>query len=220
MHTDEFLEAVKKSNNEKILQLLETQPSLAKTRDPSGVSAIFLALYRGNMQAATAIAERNPSLDIFEAAAIGNIAQLKNLVNQDPSHVNSYSPDGFTPLALAAYVGQKDSVEFLLAEGADPNALAKNETGFTALTGAVSQNHNQIARLLVENGADVNHRYEAGFTPLMHAVYAGNEELTALLLAHGADADMKNSDGKTAITFAQERGDEKILDLLKNRSQA
>jgi uncharacterized protein len=220
MQTDEFLEAVKKSNNERILQLLESQPSLARTRDPSGVSAIFLALYRGNKEGARAIAQRNPGLDVFEAAAIGNVTQLKNLVNHDPSLVNSFSPDGFTALALAAYLGQKDSIEFLIAEGADSNALAKNETGFTALTGAVSQNHNQIARLLVENGADVNHRYEAGFTPLMHAAYAGNEELTALLLAHGADPDAKNSDGKTALTFAQEKGNHKILNLLKNRSEA
>jgi ankyrin repeat protein len=220
MQTDEFLEAVKKSNNEKILQLLESQPSLARTRDPSGVSAIFLALYRGNRQAATAIAERNPSLDIFEAAAIGNITQLKNLVNQAPSLVDSYSPDGFTALALAAYLGQKDSVAFLLAEGADSNALAKNETGFTALTGAVSQNHNQIARVLVEHGANVNHRYEGGFTPLMHATYAGNEELISLLLDNGADPNAKNADGKTALTLAQEKGNEKILNLLQKHSRA
>lgn len=188
---------------------------MAKTREPSGVSAIFLALYRGNKQTATAIAQRNPSLDIFEAAAMGDISRLKNLISSDSALVKSYSPDGFTALALAAYLGQKDSVEFLIEEGADLNAIARNETGFTALTGAVSQNLNEIAKLLVEKGADVNHRYEAGFTPLMHAAYAGNLELATLLLEHGADPNASNSDGKTALSFALEKNSEKIVELLK-----
>lgn len=217
MQTDEFLDAVKKNDTQRILQLLDTQPSLAKTRDPSGVSAVFLALYRGNNQAADAIAHRNPDLDIFEAAAIGNVAQLRNLVNQDPALVNSYSPDGFTALALAAYLGQEESVDLLISKGANVNALAKNETGFTPLTGAASQNHNQIARLLVNNGANVNHSYEGGFTPIMHTASAGNVELTKLLLDNGADPHKKNADGKTALTFAEEKGNKEILNLLQKR---
>lgn len=217
MQTDEFLEAVRKNDTEKILQLLNTQPSLAKTRDASGVSAVFLALYRGNKQTATVIAERIPSLDVFEAAAIGDTSRLKNLVADDPALVKSYSPDGFTALALAAYIGQKESVEFLIEKGADLNAIAENETGFTALTGAVTQNHNSIARLLVEKGANVNHRYEGGFTPLMHAAHAGNLELVALLIEHGADTNTTNSNGKTALSFALENKREKVVDLLKKQ---
>lgn len=58
---------------------------------------------------------------------------------------------------------RKGSVEYLIEKGADPNAVARNATGFTPLTGAASNNHTEIARLLVKNGAEVNYSYEGGF---------------------------------------------------------
>src|SRR5690348_14671638 len=149
IQTDEFLEAVKKGDSARINQLLQGNPKLSNARERNGVSAIFLALYRGNAADALAIAAKKTELDVFEASALGDIERLKNTVNHDPASVRSYSPDGFTALALAAYIGQREAVQYLVEKGADPNAIAKNETGFTALTGAVSQNRNEIAKILV-----------------------------------------------------------------------
>lgn len=215
IQADEFLEAIRKNDNPKILQLLKTQLTLADLRDPSGVSAVFLALYRGNNEAAQEIAAKRSSLDVYEAAALGNLTRLKSILAHDKSLAGSYSPDGFTPLALAAYVGQKETARYLLGIGSDPNAVAKNETGFTALTGAVSQNHTGVAKMLVENGANVDYSYEGGFTPLMHAAYAGNLELVKLLLEHGADPNAKNGEGKTPLAFAREKGHDTVVELLK-----
>src|SRR5438105_8999640 len=166
---DEFLDAVKKSDTARINQLLNENPTLSNATEKNGVSAIFLALTRGNNTGALAIDSKTPELDVFEASALGNLERLKNIVNHDPASVSSYSPDGFTALAISAYLGQKESVEFLIENGADLNAPARNETGYTALTGAVSQNHNEIAKVLARKGAQLNHGYEGGFTPLMHA---------------------------------------------------
>jgi uncharacterized protein len=217
MQTDEFLDAVKKGDMTRINQLLKDNPALSNAREKNGVSAIFLALYRGNKPVALAVASKKPELDVFEASALGNLERLKNKVNHDPTSVKSYSPDGFTALALAAYLGEKESVEYLIEKGADLNALARNETGYTALTGAVSQNHNEITKILARNGAEVNHGYEGGFTPLMHAAYAGNVELVSFLLENGADARAKNGDGKTPLTFALEKNNNQIIELLRKR---
>jgi ankyrin repeat protein len=215
MQTDEFLDAIKRGDTARINQLLQENPTLSNAREKSGVSAIFLALYRGNKAGALAIASKKPELDVFEASALGDVKRLKDIVNHDPASVSSYSPDGFTALALAAYLGQRESVEYLVEKGADLNALARNETGYTALTGAVSQNHNEIARILVRKGAQVNHGYEGGFTPLMHAAYAGNIELVSFLLQNGADPTAKNGEGKTPLAFAQERNNSQIIELLR-----
>ena len=215
IQTDEFLDAVKKGDTARINQLLHQNPTLSNAREKNGVSAIFLALYRGNKAGALAIASKKPELDVFEASALGDVERLKNIVNRDPASVSSYSPDGFTALALAAYLGQKEPVEYLIEKGVDLNALARNETGYTALTGAVSQNHNEIAKFLVRKGAQVNHGYEGGFTPLMHAAYAGNVELVRFLLQNGADPTAKNSEGKTPLAFAQETNNREILQLLR-----
>ncbi len=214
IQTDEFLDAVKKGDTARISQLLQENPTLSNAREKNGVSAIFLALYRGNKADALAIASKKPELDIFEASALGDLKSLKNIMNHDPASVSSYSPDGFTALALAAYLGQKESVDYLIEKGADLNASARNETGFTALTGAVTQNHNEIAKVLINKGAHVNHSYEGGFTALMHAVYAGNVELVSFLLENGADPRAKNAEGKTPLTFAREKSNSQIIELL------
>jgi uncharacterized protein len=215
MQTDEFLEAIKKGDMARINHLLQENPTLSDAREKNGVSAIFLALYRGNKTAALAIASKKSELDVFEASVMGDLERLKKIVSRDAASVSSYSPDGFTALALASYLGQKESVDYLIEKGADVNALARNETGFTALTGAVTQNHNEIAKALVKNGAHVNHSYEGGFTPLMHAAYSGNVELVSFLLQNGADPTAKNGEGKSPLTFAQEKNNSRIIELLR-----
>lgn len=220
MQTDEFLEVIRKGDIARIEQLLEENPTLANARTKDGVSAIFLALYRGNKIAALAIASKKPELDVFEASVMGDLESLKKIVSHDSVSVSSYSPDGFTALALASYLGQKEAVDYLIQKGADVNALARNETGFTALTGAVTQNQNEIAKVLVKNGARVNHHYEGGFTPLMHAAYNENVDLVSFLLQNGADPTAKNGEGKSPLTFALEKNNPEIIGLLRKNGAA
>ena len=213
---EEFLEAIKNADRTKIEHLLEANPSLAKAKTSTGVSATIFALYNGNRQVATTIAGKKGKLDIFEAASLGDLAQVKDMVKHNSSLANAYSSDGFTPVALAAYLGQRETVEHLIENGADVNAVARNPTGFTPLTGAVSQNHTEIAKVLVKNGANVNHSYEGGFTPLTHAASSGNTELVIFLLDHGADPNTKTSDGKSPLSFAIEKNHLEVISILKN----
>src|SRR5713101_5626145 len=215
MQTDEFLEAIQKGNLQKINQLLDTTPILANSKAKNGVSAILLALYHGRQDIAQTVAAKKHELDIFEASVLGNLEQVKNLVDHNPSIANSYSPDGFTPVALAAYLGQKDVTEYLILKGADVNAIAKNATGFTALTGAIANNHAEISKILVKKGADVNHRYEGGVSPLMEASLNGNLELVKFLLENGADPNAKTRDEKTPMSFAKEKNHAEVVEVLK-----
>jgi ankyrin repeat protein len=217
IQTDEFLEAIQKGNLPKINQLLDTIPTLANSKAKSGVSAILLALYHGHQDIARTIAAKKHELDVFEASVLGKLEQLKNLVNHDSSLVNSYSPDGFSPVALAAYTGQKETTEYLILKGANVNAIAKNATGFTALTGAIANNHTEISKMLVKKGADVNHRSEGGVSPLMEASVNGNIELVNFLLENRADPNAKTKDGKSSISFAREKNHAEVVEVLKKR---
>lgn len=215
IQTDEFLEAIQKGNLPRINQLLDTTPILANSKSKNGVSAILLALYHGHPEIARTIAAKKHDLDVFEASVLGKLEQVKNLVSHDASLVNSYSPDGFTPLALAAYLGQKEVTEYLILKAASVNAMAKNATGFTALTGAIANNHTEISKILVKKGADVNHRYEGGVSPLMEASMNGNIELVNFLLENGADPNAKTKDGKNPISFAREKNQAVVVEVLK-----
>ena len=215
MQTDEFLESIQKGNLSRINQLLETNPGLANAKAKNGVSALLLALYHGRHDIALVIAAKKPMLDIFEASVLGKLEQVRNLMDRDPSLVNSYSPDGFTPVALAAYLGQKEVTEYLLEKGANVNAMAKNATGFTPLTGAIANNHLEISKILVKRGADVNHRYEGGVSPLMEASLNGSLELVRFLLENGADSTAKTADGKTPMSFAKEKNHVEVVEALR-----
>ena len=215
IQTDEFLESIQKGDRTKINHLLATNPELANSRDKHGVSAILQAFYYGHQDIAREIGEKKKELDIFEAGVLGKLDRVKTLVTNNRSMANSYSPDGFTALALTAYLGQKQVTEYLILNGAVLNAVAKNPTGFTALTGATANNHTEIAKILVNHGANVNHRYEEGASPLMEAAHNGNVELVEFFLEKGADPNAKTKDGKSPLVFAREKNHTAVVDILK-----
>jgi len=79
-----------------------------------------------------------------------------------------------------------DLVELLLDLGAAPDL--SDHRGFSALHFAVTCNDVDIARLIIERGANVDpieHTYNS--TPLGHAHYNGRQEMIALLVPHSRD---------------------------------
>src|SRR5437867_152693 len=214
IETEKFFEVIKHGEQSKIEEMIDEEPTIVSARNKSGATGILFALYAGRPELAELIAKRKPGLDVFEAASLGHLSDIKVLIKETPRIVSEYSAEGFTALQLAAYIGKSDTVDFLLRSGADVNAIAKNPTGYTALTGAVARGHHDIASTLLEKGANPNHRYEGGFTPLMEAAASGNLEVTKLLLAHGADR-MIRLNGKTALDLALEKGQKDTAHLLK-----
>jgi ankyrin repeat protein len=71
-----------------------------------------------------------------------------------------------------------------------------------------------IARLLLELGADVNARENDQSSPLHVAARHGRVEVVRVLLEHGANLGAENDDGKTALHVASENGRHKVMKLL------
>lgn len=78
-----------------------------------------------------------------------------------------------------------DIVKILLAFKADVN-VKDNYQGNTALISAAKNGNAEIAKLLIEAGADVNLANNDGNTPLKYAEENGHTEIVELLKAHGA----------------------------------
>ncbi|MFG0251546.1 MAG: ankyrin repeat domain-containing protein [Phycisphaerales bacterium JB038] len=137
---------------------------------------------------------------------------------------------GYTPLCAAAASGDLDKVSFLLALGADVNPPTRSppllgaaragaldvvrllkENGARAPRGddtmllvAADKGHLELARYLIEYGADVN--YETwpgtGETPLQRAVERADVELVRMLLDAGADPGVPDHEDLTTLDLA------------------
>ena len=196
---------------EQLQQSINLDPGLATARDANGVSALMTALYYRKQEMVQYLRGRIPALDLFEASALGEAGRVEQLL-RDGQAVNTYSPDGFTPLHLSVFFNQPACARFLLAHGAAVNAVAANPSRVQPLHSATACRSLELVRLLLEHGAEVNARQQGGWTALQAAAKHGGLELVELLLQHGADPDEAADDGQTAKTLS---ANEKIRDRLK-----
>ena len=76
------------------------------------------------------------------------------------------------------------------------NEQIGNQGGFTALHFAAREGHIEVARQLVDGGAEIDHVTEGDqSSPLLVAVINGNYDLARMLLEHGADPNVVSDDG-------------------------
>ncbi|SES11843.1 ankyrin repeat domain-containing protein [Sphingobium sp. YR768] len=180
--------------------------------------ALFLA---SALASAPAQAEALPAPErrqelLFEAAKLGRADLIPLLVNNG-ADVNAYESRGFTPLILAAYNGQADTVEALLKAGADP-CKPDLRQGNTAQMGVAFKGDDRIATRLLKERCDVNARNKAGQTALMTASLFGRTVQVKLLLEHGADAGLIDASGRSAASVAKAQGNTSLAnDLLTPR---
>jgi ankyrin repeat protein len=106
--------------------------------------------------------------------------------------------------------GDLARVQQLIESGVDINATDRRN--LTALMWASSNGNIEIARLLIEKGADVN--AHSGWTALIWAAAKGQTDVVKLLLEKGADINAVNSAGCTALMLAAYLGRTETAKLL------
>jgi len=173
--------------------------SMAQTET---ISEILQAKYRGNNARVEELLQARPALNIFEAAATGQTARVRELLAANPSLVNSYAPDGFHPLGLAAFFGNKATVDALLEAGADVNEQSRESMKVSALHSAAAARRPDIAEALLARGANPNLRGEAGITVFHEVAITGQIDLAEMLVKHGADVNAVDNSGKTPLAHA------------------
>lgn len=212
----EIFDAIASGDMERVRAVVERDPAAVHLHSEQGTSALLLARYHGRLDLVDALLERAPELDVFEAAALGHVERVRELVDADPELARAFAPDGFHPLGLAAFFRQPDVVRLLLERGADVDAVARNaQVRTTALQAAAASGDNESARLLVDAGADADAAQPGGFTALHSAAMSGNRELVELLLGRGAHATARTDAGKTPVELAREHGHDELAALLE-----
>jgi ankyrin repeat protein len=151
----------------------------------TAVTPIREALYRGSRAEADELLAKGAALNVFDAAALGDTAQLRSFFAADASLAHEWSADGFTALHFAAYLGGPEAVRVCLDAGSDVAAVARNDMRVQPLHSAAANGNVESCRLLLEAGADVNARQQRNFTPMDEAQLTRNEPMIALFDQYG-----------------------------------
>ncbi len=176
--------------------------------------------------------------DIFEAIKSGDASAVSTLIAADPRAVDARSND-VSAVMTAVYYGRPEIAQLLIARGArvsfheacalgnieevrtaidrDPSLLdAKSSDGFPPLGLAIFFRQPELARYLIERGADVNAAANNAqrVAPVHAAAAVCDRDTMRLLLARGADPNARQQADHTALHGAASRGDIEMAKLL------
>lgn len=121
---------------------------------------------------------------------------------------------GWTPMHIAAAVGNGEIVELLMAHNPAPDVDLATGTGATALHLAVSKTHADIVHQLVhKHKCSVRAKDKLGRTALHRAAAAGNQPMVRELVAARAVVNAADKDGWTPLhhALAEGHGDVGVL---------
>ncbi len=211
-----LIDAIKSGDRERARAILRDNPRLGTEPLPSGETAIMTALYRGQRDLANDIAARAGGLDVFAAAASGNLDALGSAVTD--GHANDVAYDGWTPLHLAAFFGQVQAAGQLADAGAALDAFSRNSIRNTPLHAATAGGQPEVALLLIDRGANVNLEDGGRHTPLHIAAENGLADVVRALLNRGADPLAVDAQDMTPLARAAAKNRNEIIDLLNERT--
>lgn len=210
----ELFQAIARGDTAVVGKLVALKPALADARSEGGVSAILWALYHKREEVAQALVESGAALDLHAAAALGRLEPVAERLRAQPAALDSYSPDGFTPLHYAAFFARFEVAAYLVGRKAKLALPSKNPMQVQPLHSAAASGRVEVLALLLAAGAPVNARQQLGWTALHAAVQNKDRAMIRILLAFGADAKQEQDQGKSALSLAREQNDAELVKLL------
>jgi hypothetical protein len=152
-------------------------------------------------------------------APLMNLSKVtRNCIHLQPIMMNvKFGRYGQTQLHHCAINGLTTSVKSLLSIR-NINVNVKNDwNGSTPLHYAAANGHIEIARLLLQNGADVDVKNNNGYTPLHWAAEQDNVDILHFLVENGADLEAQSNSGRRALHSAAFNGDLPFIQELISR---
>jgi ankyrin repeat protein len=217
--------AVSRGNHEIVDSLIGAGASL-DAMDSSGNTPLDTAVLRGQGDAVALLLAHGADArrvhsesgrgPLHEAAIKGLAALAQPLVDAGAGLAQT-DRSGQTPLDLALAYKNGPMVAALLRLGSQPgNSAAAGE----AMEMATLHGRTETARLLIDNGFDINQPTRTGSTYLNDAALKGQGKMVALLLAKGARLEARGENGDSPLHDAALGGSPEVITLLLDHGAA
>lgn len=130
--------ALQNGSSKAFAALLASSQVNVEARNAQDESPLMMAALKGNLEAVKALLARDADVNktgwapLHYAASAGSRQHVAiiALLLENHAYIDATSPNGTTPLMMAAQYGSNEAVQLLLDEGADPTL--KNQLGLTA----------------------------------------------------------------------------------------
>ncbi len=143
---------------------------------------------------------------------------FENFESYDPYELMIISPQKKAKMIMQECEKDKPNLHLirdLITLGADVNWYDEEETfDLTALHKASRYGHKEIARMLIDAGADINIKDGDGWTPLHWASNNSQIEITKMLIDAGADENVQDNKGRTPLHMAARWNEIEVAKIL------
>ena len=175
---------------------------------------LFDAIRRGDAAAVSSLVERDPAL---ASARSGNVSAVLTALYHGQNDIARFLAGRSAPIDFpeSAALGDLDRVRKML--DANPSLLnERSADGFPPVGLAIFFRHPDVAKFLIERGADVNAAASNAqkVAPVHAAAAVRDVETMKLLLERGADPNAVQQMDVTPLHGAASRGDVEMAKLL------
>ena len=147
-------------------------------------------------------------------ATVEHHVEVVKLLLDAGCDTEAQTTSGDTALHLASGYGHADIVKLLLAAGCNKDAHNKN-FGFTPLIMSILKKKQNVMKVLLLSGCDVEAVANDGASPIIFAAMVGNKEAVSMLLNHGCYKEAQSLDsGGTALIEAATAGHGEVVRVL------
>ena len=139
----------------RVVEVLLKAPNIkVETRTPQDESPLMMAAMRGELKLATELIAKDADvnktgwtpLHYAASSTQGEQLAVAKLLLENAAYIDAASPNGSTPLMMAAMYGNTATLKLLLEEGADPTL--KNQLGLTAVDFAQRADRKDMVELI------------------------------------------------------------------------